>query len=421
MRLDLLGEFAAIGGLVLVFASLLRRTRQTRMRAWLAGWVLVLAHIGARFVAVSAPVLAQPAEVVSVLMQLAASIGFLWAALGAQLGQRRLSPRLPVALIPDAVLLVVLLTGLAPRGLLLALSAAAFLAMLALVRSGTRNSDRRAGHGYVAAIVLAYAVQAALVAWARAADVVAWMLCWHFLAVALLFWRDAREAGPGRLFTTTCFVAWALVFPLAVALPVVAPGVRVGSALWSLPRYLVATGMILTLYEEQMTLAEEAALHDPLTGLPNRRLLQLRLAREVEVADRSGESLALLVIDLDRFKQVNDRHGHAGGDRALRLVSKRMRLRLRKTDALARIGGDEFVALLPGMHRREDAERVAEALRQALAEPMVLDAGAQPGVVIGASIGITLYPDDGRDASQLLRKADHLMYQRKQGAETLPA
>ena len=421
MRLDILGEFAAIGGLVLVFWSLLRRTRQTRMRAWLAGWVLVLAHIGARFLGASAPVLAQPAEVVAVLLQLAASIGFLWAALGAQLGQRRLSPRLPVALIPDAVLLVVLLTGMASRGLLLALTATAFLAMLALVRSGMRSGDRRAGHWYVAAIVLAYAVQVALVAGTRAADVVAWMLCWHFLAVALLFWRDAREVGPGRLFTTTCFVAWALAFPLAVALPVLAPAVQVGSALWSLPRYLVATGMILTLYEEQMAMAEEAALHDALTGLPNRRLLESRLAREVEVADRSGESLALLVIDLDRFKLVNDRHGHEGGDRALRLVAERMRHRLRKTDVLARIGGDEFVALLPGMRHREDAERVAVSLQAALAEPVLLGTAEGPGVVIGASIGVTLCPEDGRDAAQLLRLADDLMYQRKHGAEALSA
>jgi len=151
------------------------------------------------------------------------------------------------------------------------------------------------------------------------------------------------------------------------------------------------------------------ALHDTLTGLPNRALLRDRLEHGLHLAQRDGVPLALLLLDLDGFKRVNDTRGHDVGDLLLQVVADRLRVTLRAADTVGRLGGDEFAALLPGA-TTAGATEAARALLSALAAPVAL--GGQT-VVVGASVGIALFPAHGADAATLLRRADAAMYAAK--------
>ena len=152
------------------------------------------------------------------------------------------------------------------------------------------------------------------------------------------------------------------------------------------------------------------ATHDPLTGLPNRALLHERAEHAIAVSRRSGRLLALLFMDLDRFKAVNDSLGHAAGDNMLREVATRLSGCLREVDMIARHGGDEFVVLLEDVEKPEEVEEVAARMQEALAEPLVIEGQEVP---VTGSIGVALYPRDGDAASTLLRKADLAMYRAK--------
>ena len=152
------------------------------------------------------------------------------------------------------------------------------------------------------------------------------------------------------------------------------------------------------------------AYHDALTGLPNRTLLQDRLAQAIEIARRNDTLVALLFIDLDRFKMVNDSLGHDVGDALLTEAAARLTGCLRRSDTLSRLGGDEFVAILGGVHGSAEVVEVAGKIGAALSMPMTL-AGHE--VTVGASIGIALFPQDGGDVTALMKNADTAMYRAK--------
>lgn len=153
------------------------------------------------------------------------------------------------------------------------------------------------------------------------------------------------------------------------------------------------------------------AYYDALTQLPNRRLLEDRLEQALRHSHRHQQQLAVLFIDLDHFKQVNDTLGHAAGDELLLVISKRMTSRLREDDTLARLGGDEFIAVLPDLVEPDEVIRVARRLLEAVGEPITLS-GQQ--FRIGCSLGISLYPEDADTSQLLLQKADAAMYRAKQ-------
>ncbi|AHB48978.1 diguanylate cyclase [Hyphomicrobium nitrativorans NL23] len=155
---------------------------------------------------------------------------------------------------------------------------------------------------------------------------------------------------------------------------------------------------------------DHAAHHDDLTGLPNRRLLITHLDRALHRAVRQGAMGAVLFIDLDRFKLVNDSLGHGAGDELLRLATRRLRESLRSNDLLARFGGDEFIVLLE-QTSPEGAGIVAQHVIDRLTEPFLLPAGEE--IYIGASIGISFFPNDSSRADELLQHADAALYQAK--------
>jgi diguanylate cyclase (GGDEF)-like protein len=164
-------------------------------------------------------------------------------------------------------------------------------------------------------------------------------------------------------------------------------------------------------------LAEEriqrVAHHDSLTGLPNRLLFNDRLDQAISFAKRASRQFALLFLDLDRFKRVNDTLGHTAGDELLKGVAARIRQQVRESDTVARVGGDEFTVILSDVARREDAEIIAKKIIAAVAAPFQLGSPKQ-SVDIGTSIGIALYPADARDADALVKAADAAMYSAKQ-------
>jgi diguanylate cyclase len=155
---------------------------------------------------------------------------------------------------------------------------------------------------------------------------------------------------------------------------------------------------------------EHAATHDALTGLPNRVLLADRLAQVTAQSERYSRGFAVLVVDLDRFKSINDSLGHIAGDDMLKEVARRLSQMLRKADTLARLGGDEFVLVLNEISGPRDAETVASKVLASMANPVELSG---LDVQISASIGISVFPEDGVDAETLLQHADAAMYHAK--------
>lgn len=181
-------------------------------------------------------------------------------------------------------------------------------------------------------------------------------------------------------------------------------------------RAAMLSGVVDRLAVALSTAARDWRLHvqanfDLLTGLPNRAYLLQLLSEQVAASRKNDQRGAVLFLDLDRFKQTNDTLGHAAGDTLLRLAAERIRIAVRESDTVARIGGDEFAVVLPALASSRDAGLVATNLTTALARPFEIDGQK---VYAGASVGIALFPDDARSAEDLLKRADTAMYRAKE-------
>jgi diguanylate cyclase (GGDEF)-like protein len=176
---------------------------------------------------------------------------------------------------------------------------------------------------------------------------------------------------------------------------------------------LESWGQFASLAVERRGLYEQLsfrAQYDSLTALLNRASVYDRVDAQLRMGNPERSGLALLYLDLDRFKEINDRHGHGAGDKVLQDVSRRILDNVRRTDFAARIGGDEFVVILPGVSDRKEAGRVADLLANAIEQPFLID-GME--LRVGASLGISIYPDDGANTDALLKMADEDMYRAK--------
>lgn len=159
-----------------------------------------------------------------------------------------------------------------------------------------------------------------------------------------------------------------------------------------------------------MVQAQHLADHDELTGLPNRSVLRDRLSQAIAQAARQHKQVGLLLLDMDGFKSVNDRLGHATGDKLLQRVAQRLLTCIRGADTACRYGGDEFVILLPEVGGGESVAEVARKLRAQLDPPYVVDGHT---IEVTASIGVAVYPADGDSQNELIRRADLAMYRAK--------
>jgi diguanylate cyclase (GGDEF)-like protein len=230
-----------------------------------------------------------------------------------------------------------------------------------------------------------------------------------YFAVAFCYWRHYGRTSAGVMTAVGGFLLWGAVFPAGVLVDTFAPSANIAGEVWNIPKYLVAVGMILTLLEDQIRTSNYFGYHDELTSVPNRRLLEDRLEQSLAYARRSKTKVAVLQLDLDRFKEVNDTYGHPVGDKVLREVVARLSACIRLGDTLARSGGDEFTVVSDVANMRA-AEELAASLERALSPPISLNGHE---IQTGLSIGIALFPDDGLDPDQLHSAADRAMYTAK--------
>jgi len=178
------------------------------------------------------------------------------------------------------------------------------------------------------------------------------------------------------------------------------------------PFEILAIARDITERKQAEETIKQLAYYDTVTGLPNRALLNDRIHMALTHARRDKQKLAIMMLDLDRFKDINDTLGHSVGDQLLRSVGNRLRNLLRASDTISRIGGDEFIVLLPNIARDKDTIVVAEKIMKAFQKPFMLDKGKH--YYITTSIGIVAYPKHGEDAETLLKNADVAMYRAKE-------
>ena len=176
-------------------------------------------------------------------------------------------------------------------------------------------------------------------------------------------------------------------------------------------KHFVAIKDDITERKEMRDQLQQMAQFDMLTGLPNRRMVLDQLAKMVALAKRGNQRFALLFVDLDGFKRINDSYGHEAGDRVLKTVAARLSACIRSSDIVGRMGGDEFTVILSTLTHYEDAGQVAEKILQTLRLPITLPSGVQDR--IGSSIGISVFPEDAQDGDGLLATADDAMYEVK--------
>ncbi|WP_051979694.1 GGDEF domain-containing protein [Edaphobacter aggregans] len=262
---------------------------------------------------------------------------------------------------------------------------------------------------------LGWTAMAVLVSFGKYREAVYWSLGAVYAIATINFYRRLPR-GTGRLAIVTGFSIWAFFFffhPFIVHYRTYAD---IASHIWNMQKSLISIGMILVMLEEQVSCNRWLAHHDELTGLPNRRSFEDRLAAALDRCRRESSSLALFMLDLDGFKQINDTFGHHAGDQLLRHVAHSLRERVEGFDTLARLGGDEFTLLTCDPAHSQSVEQLRDTIREAVEEPFILE--GHP-LNVSASIGIAIYPEDAGDATRLLRIADLRMYSVKQARTPL--
>ncbi|MGD0628373.1 MAG: GGDEF domain-containing protein [Terracidiphilus sp.] len=409
-----LPDLAAVGLLAGAFASVARRNETRVSRVWLTGWVMIAIHFAA-FLFMNAPgVWGVLFITIGTAALTWAGVLFMWASVPYR--NETSSRWILISLFLTNTLYVSLLVvGNVPDWTLNA-SAALFGVLPLLIALSTIKTINTPLRWTLIGLYCSLSAFLLLIQH-RPGDggdlALNAVLFTVYFGCCTHFWFAYRRATAGAFVTIAGFLAWAFVFVVAPSIQAFLPAIHVESGVWNLPKYLVAVGMILLLLEDQIEHNKHLALHDHLTGLPNRRLYQDRLASALERARRYEAQAALLVVDLDRFKQVNDTLGHHVGDLVLQRVAALFSSRVRRSDTVSRTGGDEFSIILEEPTSRADAMNVGRSLMQLLEEPLEL---GEHTVHIGASVGIAVYPEDAHEIESLCIAADLRMYEAKHDA-----
>ncbi|HUK74038.1 MAG TPA: GGDEF domain-containing protein [Candidatus Bathyarchaeia archaeon] len=400
--------------LVAVFAAISRHHTRERVRLWLAGWILVLLRAAVQFANPPQPAAFHVKTLIGLCsLELASAIFVVSVARHASSVARQVMLGVVLA-VPALVYTSAMVASISSPALYYGVAVAGCAGALLLLAVWYRKlSIYVALVGSATIVVTGLVVRA--IAVGRADYGVHIILAAMNFAAAGLFWYRLRRNSAGVLATVFGFFCWGASFPAAILLRRYISAARLDVEVWDIPKYLVAIGMIVTLLEEQIMESEHLAYHDALTGLPNRRLLQDRLLQAMAHGARSGRKVAVLLLDLDDFKSVNDTFGHRIGDGVLQEVVGRLSARLRAADTLARTGGDEFT-VISEVADAQGAQTLVWALEAALLLPLRVD---RRTVKLGVSIGFAIYPDDATDAGDLCALADRAMYAAKHGGRSL--
>jgi diguanylate cyclase (GGDEF)-like protein len=410
-----LPDLGAVGLLAAAFASVARRNQTQMSRVWLIGWMMIALHFVASLFQDILSIWGTLAQIVGCGALTWAGLLFMWASVPYR--NEKSSRRIFVSLILANTLYVGL--AISRPDLRWAFTPAALLfGALPLIIALT--SQRRVQHRLRWYVVTLYGSLSAFLLVLQSRPVFNVMIAVNavlftvYLGCCIHFYYAYRRGTAGAFITIAGFMTWASVFLVGPLMRTFWPQINVQNEVWNLPKYLVAVGMILLLLEDQIDHNKHLALHDHLTGLPNRRLYLDRLSSALERARRAETSAAVLVIDLDRFKQVNDTLGHHMGDLVLQRVAAIFSSRVRRSDTVARTGGDEFSVILEEPTTFKDASLVGRALIKLLDAP--LDLGDRT-VQIGASVGVAIFPEDAQDSEALGIVADLRMYDAKHELE----
>jgi diguanylate cyclase (GGDEF)-like protein len=410
-----LPDLAAVALLTSAFASVARRGQTSLSRLWLVGWIMIMIHFGAYAFLPAPGHWSDLANFVGAAALVSAGLLFTWASVPYR--KQASSLWIFIALISTSNLYLAI-TVFFPSATW-ELTAAAALFGLLPIAIGLYSAPRFTHPLRLLLVGLYIVLSAFLLAMqhrSNGAEIALNALLFTvYLGCAIHFWYGYPRATAGAFITIAGFFAWAGVFVVGPITVFRFPSFHIETEVWNLPKYVVAVGMILLLLEDQIEHNKYLALHDDLTGLPNRRLFQDRLANTLERARRSGSHAALLLIDLDEFKQVNDTVGHHVGDELLKRVSALFVGRVRRSDTVARTGGDEFSIILEEPMSRADASRVGQSLTELLESPFEVNGHT---VHVGASVGIAVFPDDANDAESLCIAADLRMYAGKQASKS---
>ena len=326
-----------------------------------------------------------------------------------------------------------------PALLYLLINSLPLLGLLTIYGLGLR--DLRVYHGLIACGLFLGVTSAFLIArawnpgrgwWLVAVQICTWTPVWFFasdnafrdsayfvlfvlyLATAIVFQLNLPKKSLGKFAIVVGFVVWSLVFLLHSWVSNHPGYDAIADQIWNLQKFLVTIGMLLVLLEQQVASNEWYALHDQLTGLPNRRHFEHRLAAAIQQSQQNNTRTALLMVDLNGFKMINDSLGHAVGDQLLQRISINLRNVIRAPDTLARLGGDEFIIIATDLPSDQPSDLIASRslarISQALRKPVTIEGNALTG---SGSVGFAIYPDDATDEVLLRRIADQRMYQQK--------
>ncbi len=401
MNYAFLPDLSALAILIVILALVRRSHNEERANAWLLGLVLTLIEAVAH---IFYPLEGMPNKVLHVIVldcYLLAGLVFLWAA-GEQLLGRG-TRLLYLALNGLPLLLLMTTYGLNLRTANIYLPTIA----LGLVVGVSSSVVLLRSWRFALFNLMGWVAIAALVANGRFRPAVYWSLACLYAIAAINFYRKLERRSTGKLAIVTGFGIWSLCFLLHPWIVDYSAFTDIASHVWNMQKSLISIGMILVMLEEQVSNNEWLALHDELTGLPNRRLFASKLNLAIEHCDRRHTSLALVVLDLNGFKQINDSMGHVAGDQVLREVAALLRKSVRSTDTVARLGGDEFTIVATDMATENTVERFVESIRLAIERPFLVQGQAMS---LTASLGSAIYPRDAKDSTKLLRVADQRMY-----------
>jgi diguanylate cyclase len=401
----------AVGLLTAAFASVAQRGKPSSSRLWLIGWAVVVLHFVAYAFLPAPGQWGDLANFVGTATLAWAGMLFMWASVPYR--KEASSFSIFHAIIASSAFYIgILVYGPGPSGLLVL---AAVIMGVSPLTIALLNLPKFYHPLRWAVVALFLAASVFILAMQHRPNGLSLGLNGFLFAIyvgcAIHFWYRFPRATAGAFITIAGFFTWASVFVLGPFTMYAFPSLHIENEVWNLPKYVVAVGMILLLLEDQIEHNKYLALHDELTGLPNRRLFQDRLANTLERSRRSGAQAALLLVDLNEFKQVNDTVGHHVGDELLKQVGKLFLGRVRRSDTVARTGGDEFSIILEEPMSRADAIRVGMTLSRLLDEPFEVNGHT---FRVGASFGVAVYPDDATDPEALCIAADVRMYAAKQ-------
>ena len=421
MNYQLLPDMVALATLLTILYFLRRRHPQEGVGLWIIGLLFIFVEAVAHAFYVPKGPWHHPSHIIALDAYLAAGVIFVWAA------ARPLYPRNSTLtyIIINALPLAAVLTLYAldirdPAPFHVAIACGLILGVVSpFVIARTWKLGK--GWRLVLGQILTWVPMWFAVSYSLYRDTAYYGLFFLYLSVAIVFQLSLPRKSIGKYAIVAGFVIWALVFLFHSWVSNHPQYSDIASQIWDMQKFLVIIGMLLVMLERRVASNDWYAFHDHLTGLPNRRLFEDRLASAILNSQRNQTRTALLMIDLNGFKQINDSLGHDIGDELLQHISRSLRNAIRTPDTLARLGGDEFIIIATDLPSDLSVDLITvgslDRITHALQKPFHV---AGHTLSVTGSVGIAIYPDDTTDEVLLRRLADDRMYQQKRPSNLTP-